>query len=155
MYPSKMNQTAPGVLLYVNLGLVRGCAEKLRCVEADLMQVLVVEDEALVAMLLKDMLAEIGHDVVITAGRLKDALAAADQADIDFAVIDLNLRGEPTFEVGDRLKARGIPFFFATGYGPGGLPPEWAGHNTLQKPFQPIELEAAVAACLASRSNRD
>lgn len=116
------------------------------------MQVLLVEDEALVAMLLKDMLADIGHDVVATAGRLQDALAAASEAEIDFAVVDLNLRGEPTFEVGERLKARGIPFFFATGYGSAGLPPEWAAHTTLQKPFVPVQLEAAVAQCLAGRS---
>lgn len=116
------------------------------------MQVLVVEDEALVAMLLKDMLGDLGHDVVITAGRLQDALAAAAEGDIDFAVVDLNLRGEHTFEVGHRLRARGIPFFFATGYGAGGLPAEWASQTTLQKPFQPLQLEAAVEECVAARS---
>lgn len=117
--------------------------------EAWLMQVLVVEDEALVAMLLKDMLSDIGHDVVITAGRLQDALTAAAEAEIDFAVVDLNLRGESTFEVGERLKARRIPFFFATGYGAAGLPAAWTGHPTLQKPFQPSQLEEAVAECVA------
>ncbi len=116
------------------------------------MQVLVVEDEALVAMLLKDMLGDIGHDVVVTAGRLQDALTAASEAEIDFAVVDLNLRGEATFEVGERLKARGIPFFFATGYGAAGLPAEWANQTTLQKPFVPMQLEAAVAQCLARGS---
>jgi DNA-binding response OmpR family regulator len=114
------------------------------------MRVLVVEDEALVAMLLKDMLADMGHDVVITAGRLQDALDAANEAEVDFAVVDLNLRGEHTYEVGHALKARGVPFFFATGYGAGGLPTEWSKQTTLQKPFQPVQLEAAVDECLAA-----
>lgn len=116
------------------------------------MRVLVVEDEALVAMLLKDMLADMGHDVVITAGRVQDALEAATGAEIDFAVVDLNLRGEHTFDVGHALKARGVPFFFATGYGAAGLPAEWSNQTTLQKPFQPLQLEAAVEECVASLS---
>lgn len=115
------------------------------------MRVLVVEDEALVALLLKDMLSDLGHEVTVTAGRLQDALNAADEGTFDFAVLDVNVRGEPTFEVGQRLQARGIPFFFATGYGAAGLGPEWSAQPLLSKPFVQGQLEAAIAQCLGGR----
>ncbi len=100
-------------------------------------RVLLVEDEALVAMLVEDMLADQGCDVVATAPRLAEALARVGEATLEFdvAILDLNLAGESTFPVAAALAARGVPFAFATGYGAGGLPPEWRDRPTLQKPF--------------------
>ena len=100
-------------------------------------KVLLVEDEALVAMLVEDMLSDEGCDVVATAPRLDEALAQAKNPALafDVAILDLNLAGENTFPVAAVLKARGIPFAFATGYGAGGLPEEWRDRPTLQKPF--------------------
>ena len=100
-------------------------------------RVLLVEDEALVAMLMEDMLADQGCSIVATAPRLDEALAHAENLSLafDVAVLDLNLAGENTFAVASALEKRNIPFAFATGYGAGGLPPEWRGRPTLQKPF--------------------
>ncbi len=113
-------------------------------------RVLLVEDEALVAMLMEDMLADQGCSVVATAPRLDEALAHAQDLTLEFdvAVLDLNLAGENTFSVAQALEKRSVPFVFATGYGAGGLPPEWRGRPTLQKPFTAGDVTAVLAKTL-------
>ncbi|MET0547071.1 MAG: response regulator [Caulobacterales bacterium] len=116
------------------------------------MRVLVVEDEALVAMLIEDMLEDMGHETAGTASQLGDALEMAQRMVVDLAIIDLNLNGQRTDEVARILSERGVPFVFATGYGAGGLSPEWAGSPTVQKPFQPHQLEDAIKKTLDRKS---
>jgi len=99
-------------------------------------RILVVEDELMIRMLLEDMLGELGYTVAAEAGRLEDALAAAQSADIDVAILDVNLNGQPILPVADALAARGTPFVFATGYGERGLPEPYRDRPTLKKPFQ-------------------
>jgi CheY-like chemotaxis protein len=113
-------------------------------------RVLLVEDEALVAMLMEDMLADHGCSVIATAPRLDEALSHANNSSLDFevAVLDLNLAGESTFAVASVLKARSIPFVFATGYGAGGLPLEWRDRPTLQKPFTATDVIAALSKAM-------
>lgn len=98
-------------------------------------KVLVVEDEALIAMLFEDMLADAGCLVVGPAMNLRQALELAEVAEIDLAVLDVNLNGEPSFPVASVLQARGVPLVFSSGYGSHGLPPEWQDRPTLPKPF--------------------
>jgi DNA-binding response OmpR family regulator len=112
------------------------------------LRVLVIEDEALVAMMIEDVLAELGHDVVGLAGRLNVALELASELSIDFAVLDLNLNGERTDPIAACLRSRGIPFVFATGYGTAGVNESWSGVPVVQKPFQPKDLSAAIEAAL-------
>ncbi len=112
----------------------------------DGLKVLLVEDEALVAMLVEDVLAEQGCSVVAAASRLEEALAKVRDASLDFdvAILDLNLAGETTFPVAEALDRRGVPFVFATGYGAAGLPPEWRARPTLQKPFTAADVASAL-----------
>lgn len=110
------------------------------------LKVAIVEDEAIVAMMIEDLLVDDGHEVVGTAGRLDQALALARQPGIDFAIVDVNLNGEHTYPVAEVLKARGVPFVFATGYGSAGLKDEWKSSPVLQKPFQPEDLTATMRA---------
>jgi CheY-like chemotaxis protein len=116
-------------------------------------RILLVEDEALVAMLLEDMLADNGCEVVATAPRLAEALAHVKDTDLkfDLAILDLNLAGENTFSVAQALKDRGTPFVFATGYGAGGLPPEWRDRPTLQKPFTSTDITQVLNETLGKR----
>jgi CheY-like chemotaxis protein len=100
-------------------------------------RVLIVEDEALVAMLLEDMLDDAGHTVAFCASSIPQALdyIARDAGSFDFAILDVNLGGEPIFPVAEALASHNKRFAFATGYGPAGLPDAWRGRPTLSKPF--------------------
>lgn len=115
------------------------------------LRVLVVEDEALVLMLLEDMLADHGCEVAATASRIGQALALVADTDLAFdaAILDVNLGGEPIFPVADALAARGVPFAFATGYGAGGLPEHWRDRPTLQKPFGHDDVGQALAQAVS------
>jgi CheY-like chemotaxis protein len=118
----------------------------------DGLRVLVVEDEMMVSMLIEDMLGELGCLVVGPASRLDEAMALAREAEIDCAVLDVNLGGQPIFPLADLLRERGAPFAFATGYGDAGLRDVDRGSPVLQKPFREgdlarvlTELQAAVS----------
>jgi CheY-like chemotaxis protein len=110
------------------------------------LRILVVEDEAVIAMLMEEMVAEIGHRVAATAGRIEEAATLAETGDFDFAILDVNLDGVRTYRVASLLSARGIPFVFATGYGSAGLDAQWQDRVTLQKPFQSGDLARAIGA---------
>lgn len=108
-------------------------------------RVFVVEDESLVAMQLEDILADLGCEVVGMAMRLKRAQEMLEKPDpIDVAILDVNLGGETVYPVAEMLRARGIHIIFATGYGRGGVLPEWQSHPVLQKPYT----EGQVASTL-------
>ena len=108
-------------------------------------QVLIVEDESLVAMLLETILEDMGCTTVGPASNIDDALTLiASGARIDGALLDVNVAGREVFPVAAALKARDIPFVFSTGYGEGGLPDEWRGQTTLQKPFTEDAVRAAL-----------
>jgi two-component SAPR family response regulator len=108
------------------------------------LKVLIVEDEAIVALHLEDTLTELGYEVVATAGRVDTATKLASTLPLDLAIVDLNLNGERTDGVADVLASRGVAIVFATGYGAAALEKRWAQVPTLQKPFQSIELERAI-----------
>ena len=113
------------------------------------LRILLVEDEMLVAMNMEDMLLDLGHELAGVASRLAPALELAREAAFDAAILDVNLAGERSFPVAALLAGRGIPFLFATGYGIGGVDPEWRDRPVLQKPFRQNELAAAIAALAA------
>jgi CheY-like chemotaxis protein len=113
-------------------------------------RVLVVEDEALVAMLLEDMIGDLGGTVVGPASRVSQALEIIGGAEngIDLAVLDVNLGGEEVFPVAAALAERGVPFVFSTGYGNAGLPAAWRDRPTLQKPFTHDQVRAVLQQAL-------
>jgi CheY-like chemotaxis protein len=115
-------------------------------------RILVVEDEMMVAMVAQAMLESLGHTVIGPAMRLEEALEMAQSADIDFGMLDVNLGRDKSFPAAAALRKRGIPFFFATGYGLEGIVPEYRNELVLQKPFQIADLEGAVAS-LATSAN--
>ena len=113
-------------------------------------RVLVVEDESLVAMLLETILEDMGCTPVGPASNIDEGEALArDEAALDAALLDVNVAGRQVFPVAAALKARGVPFVFSTGYGEGGLPDEWRGQPTIQKPFT----EAAIRDALMKAMN--
>jgi len=103
----------------------------------------------MVAMLIEDMLEDLGHKMVKLVSRLDTAISAAREESIDVAVLDLNLGGAMTYPVADVLRGRGIPIVFSTGYGQGGLKDAYSGTPTLQKPFNTEALGRAIRDAMA------
>lgn len=108
-------------------------------------RVLVVEDEMTIAMMIEDMLTDLGHDVVDIAARLPRALEIAAVVALDYVILDVNLDGQKSFPVAELLRERGIPFAFATGYGAAGIDAAFADRPVLTKPFTMAQLAALFA----------
>jgi DNA-binding response OmpR family regulator len=77
---------------------------------------LVVEDEALIAMALANDLSKLGWDVVGPAASVDEARELLAVSRPDVAVLDINLAGEMVYPVADWLRNHGIPFVFCSGY---------------------------------------
>lgn len=110
------------------------------------LRVLVVEDEAMVAMLVEDMLTDLGHSVAARASRIRDAIDLAQHGMFDWAILDVNLDGQPSYPIADILMERGVPFAFATGYGAKGLDKKYGDSPLLTKPFVMADLEKLLSA---------
>ena len=110
---------------------------------------------ALVAMMMRDTLTELGFSVIGPFSRLSEAMVAAVHAEIDAGIIDINLGGEFVYPVADVLVARNVPFVFVTGYGVESIEPRFGGVPMIKKPVQRQALEtifipAECPAALAS-----
>jgi CheY-like chemotaxis protein len=99
-------------------------------------RVLVVEDNALLAMELADELEAANAIVVGPCASLSDA--DLQVAHSDLAVLDVNLRGHYTFNLADRLRALDVPYVFFTGYDKDVLPQRFAGVDCITKPLPPV-----------------
>jgi CheY-like chemotaxis protein len=114
-------------------------------------RVLVVEDEMMVAMLVEDMLTDLGYEVVTVASGMNSAIEHAERTEFDLAILDLNLNGEKSYPVAEALRTRNVPFLFATGYGEGALPENFRDVPTLQKPFVSGQLKYAIDSLVTER----
>ena len=104
-------------------------------------RVMVVEDEALVAMVESDALTELGYEVAGPFSRLAEAHAAVESGNIAAAILDINLAGTLVYPVAEALTARGIPFVFVTGYGTESVDARFAQVPVLQKPIEREQLQ--------------
>jgi two-component sensor histidine kinase/CheY-like chemotaxis protein len=104
--------------------------------------ILLVEDEILVAMMMRDTLTELGFSVAGPFSRVSDAMVAAVHDEIDAGIIDINLGGEFVYPVADVLVARNIPFVFVTGYGVESIEARFGSVPVIKKPVQRQALES-------------
>jgi CheY-like chemotaxis protein len=79
-------------------------------------RILLVEDEFLVAAEMTEEVRDLGLDVVGPCSSVEEAIAAIQSADIDAALVDINLGGTWAYPIADELLARNVPFAFTTGY---------------------------------------
>lgn len=110
--------------------------------------VFLAEDEAMIRMMIADMLEELGYSIAAEASNVASALLLARSARFDLAILDVKLDGEMISPVAGVLKASSVPFFFASGYGSPPLPEAFQGYLTLQKPFQIEGLARAISETL-------
>jgi PAS domain S-box-containing protein len=108
-------------------------------------RILVVEDEALVAMALRESLGELGFSIVGPFSRISEAMSALRTTQIDAAVLDVNLGGDLVYPLADVLVADHVPFIFITGYGAEEINRRFAQVPVLQKPIEPDALKAVFA----------
>lgn len=108
-------------------------------------RVLVVEDEFFIADDLAQALRQQGAEVIGPVARLGEALTVISTGgSIDFAVLDVNLDGDPAFPAGDALRALHVPFMFATGYDRHFIPARFQDVPYWEKPFDAGSLARAL-----------
>ncbi|MGC1887475.1 MAG: response regulator [Stellaceae bacterium] len=113
------------------------------------LRILVVEDEMLIAILIEDMLQELGCHVVGPVSRLDAAMRLAHEEPLDAAILDVSIRGGQVYPVAEKLLARNIPFVLASGYADWALPESLRDQPRLTKPFRQHDLEEQVRLLMA------
>lgn len=121
----------------------------------DDLRVFVVEDEALVAMNLEMILEDLGCQVVGPAMRFDRAVEMVDEGvALDAAILDVNVAGLEVFPLAERLKERGVPLVFATGYDSSNFPEKWQGSAALRKPYTMEDVERGLQQALGLAAAR-
>jgi CheY-like chemotaxis protein len=113
------------------------------------LRVAIVEDEAMLALALEDMLLELGCTVAATADSLKSALKLAEKnGEFDIAVLDVNLKSERIDSAAEALVGYGVPVVFASGYGRDGVSDGLKSWPVISKPYTPQDLRNALLSAL-------
>ena len=110
------------------------------------LNILLVEDQVLIAMDVEAMLGDLGYDNVSAARASGEALSMIERAAPDLAVLDVNLGRDTSFPVAEELIRRKIPFIFATGYGDSSIIPSvFEKIPVVQKPYEAEMILAALS----------
>jgi PAS domain S-box-containing protein len=152
--PFTMQQHAPGTVPYPGNGEVPAEDEPAaEGVKGRSRRILVVEDEALVALQLQEDLESEGHYVVGPARNLAQGISLAISEDIDAALVDVSLGRETSAPIADQLLARNIPFAFATGYADSSILPERLRTvPRLSKPYALKEVRRLIENLVSSQT---
>jgi response regulator of citrate/malate metabolism len=108
------------------------------------LNLLIVEDEPLIAMMLADMVEVLGHRLVGTAETIDAAGELIEAGGFNVAILDVHLSGLPIWPVADRLAEAGVPFVLATGAQPDELPERHRNAPVLMKPYALNSVEQAL-----------
>jgi DNA-binding NtrC family response regulator len=106
--------------------------------------VLIVEDDPLIALDFEGTILGFGVKSVRTAASVASALELIAHRVPDFALLDVGLVREKSFAIAERLDVLKIPFIFVTGYGNVGLPAAFSSKPTLPKPCPTDKLQALL-----------
>lgn len=116
------------------------------------LRILIVEDDALVALNLQEFVESLGCTVVGPAGRLGEALRTLEREEIDGAMLDINLHGELVYPLAERLAERKIPMLFCSGYAFTSIVPErFAHYRQVAKPCVEHTLRTAMMETFTAR----
>lgn len=107
----------------------------------------------MIAMAVEAVVTDAGGVVVEMAATLEQAVALAQRAEFDAALLDINLNGENSFPVADILGKRGIPFAFVTGYGRRMVPDSFAAAPILTKPYARSDLMRVLGSLSADAAS--
>ncbi len=111
-------------------------------------RILIVEDEAMIAFALEEILLAGGFEIAGVAGRLETALSMIDGCGFDAAVLDTNLAGVSAGPAAVALRANGRPFIIVSGYLPSQQHDAFSGAPSIQKPYAPQRLVSVLSEIL-------
>src|SRR4051794_8346175 len=117
-------------------------------------RILVVEDEALIAMDLERIVRRAGCEVLGPVGRAEEARRLAAEGRPDAAILDIELADGDSFAVADALARRRVPFVFVTGSAPAALPERFRGRPLIRKPYDAAKLAAMPGGEAATARGR-
>jgi len=117
-------------------------------------RILILEDEALIAMDVRETLEREGFEVVGPFDRVMAAMVAVNGIKLDGAILDVAIGTEQAYEVAEALTAANIPFVWATAYARNELPAEYRAQPCLQKPFDTVELTNTLRRALHGHTQR-
>ena len=117
-------------------------------------RVLIVEDDAIIGMMMREILSEHGLFAIGPCCTVAEALAASG-GEFDCAILDLNLGGESVYPVAALLAERNVPFAFVTGYGRESVDSKFSHVPVLQKPITREGLEGYLRTTLGAQSSDD
>lgn len=112
-------------------------------------RILVVEDEMLVLLGIEMALEDLGCPAIFAAANVAEALAMLAEQTFDAAIVDVNLAGEKSYPIADKLLQLGVPFAFSTGYGDHGRRVDLDDWPVLRKPYLRADLVAVLTQLLA------
>ena len=110
--------------------------------------ILILEDEAMVSIMMEELVRDMGAGEVIVCSDAQQASEVVGSAEIDLAILDVHLGQGTSFAVADALDARGIPFIFSSALGAVAVEERHQGKPMLSKPFADEELRAHVLGLL-------
>lgn len=113
-----------------------------------MIRVFLVEDDPLVAMMLEGYLDVLGHEIVVTAATVAEALDLVAKRDFDLAILDVHLADGKTSEAVAAALSDAGKAFIATSGDATIMAAEFDGRPVLRKPFRIAELERAIAAIM-------
>lgn len=111
-------------------------------------RVLIVEDEPVIAEMLREWVTELGCEALGPVASNEAALALLAQGAVAGAILDIALAGGNSYEVAARLRTLGAPFVFATGHGSESIDPQFRDVPLLQKPFDFDALSEFISSVL-------
>jgi DNA-binding NtrC family response regulator len=117
-------------------------------------RILIVEDESLIAMMLEEWVVELGHVAVGPASSVSQAMALLDDSGCDAAIIDYNLKGETADPISESLKARNVPFAFASGDHVMERDERFKAYPMLSKPYVFESLDGVLAQLLDGKARQ-
>jgi CheY-like chemotaxis protein len=114
-------------------------------------RILVLEDEAMIAAMVEEMLTDLGAIVVGPAATIESGLSLASAEQLDAALLDVNIRSTRVDPVAAVLVSRGVPVVFATGYGQSAVDRSTRA-LILEKPYTQDKLASALSEALCNSS---
>ena len=128
---------------------------EMKLMTATTLSVLLVEDEIMIRMMIAEMLEELGHRVAAETGEIDQAIRFAQNTEFDLAILDVNVQGKLITPVAELITALNRPIIFATGYGAAGIPEEFRGRPSLEKPFLVETLARTIDLTLRSHRSEN